>query len=239
MAEDDHWLNLTNEEEESYPVAHIYLMARIENDISEDAEEKANLSDEQKLKFEKDRVASLEKDLKMQQERYIKLNSENAGSFAWSPSLLSESKRFTEKTDILNKELSELHDKLKSLELVNDDLVVKKSTLTLQNKVLNEKLKDVEEKLYKRGQTDQTIFQNKPTETINPREGLGYENPNRLKKTLYFTPTIYKCEYLDLGPDYQIRFMKSSEEVEKQEDLNRQRKDKMQVPFYYTELNES
>ncbi|XP_024964580.1 uncharacterized protein LOC112504851, partial [Cynara cardunculus var. scolymus] len=39
MAEDDHWLNLTDKEEESEAVAHICLMARTEKDSSDECEE--------------------------------------------------------------------------------------------------------------------------------------------------------------------------------------------------------
>ena len=68
---------------------------------------------------------------------------------------------------------------------------------------------------------------------------MGFENPKFLNKALKSAPTLYEYQYIFCGPDYSVKFTKSSEEVELKEDINRQRKDKMQVPFNYSKLNKS
>ncbi|KAI3735911.1 hypothetical protein L6452_15436 [Arctium lappa] len=94
-----------------------------------------------------------------------------------------------EKTIIL-KENSKLKSKLTKSEIDIYELTKLHSSCTKENFSLLGKLKSLEEKLYKMGQTEQTIHLNKPKEEIE-RWGIGYKNPHCLQKGMSEVPALY------------------------------------------------
>ncbi|KAJ9543607.1 hypothetical protein OSB04_023314 [Centaurea solstitialis] len=142
------------------------------------------------------------------------------------------------KPPVLFREISE---KLSIQEKEYNDIQKKFSALSQEKEVLLGHIKKVETMLLKRGQTDQTIFLNKPKEfkAYNVREGLGFENPHYLKRAIRFVPTLYDTIYFNLDKKYRMRFTRSSEEVEAEHDKRRKRKDNVQIPFNYARLNDS
>ncbi|KAJ9545388.1 LOW QUALITY PROTEIN: hypothetical protein OSB04_025095 [Centaurea solstitialis] len=137
--------------------------------------------------------------------------------------------------------LSEISDKLSIKEKEYNDIQNKFSALSEEKEVLLGHIKKVETMLLKRGQTDQTIFLNKPKEfkAYKVREGLGFENPHYLKRAIRFVPTLYDTIYFNLDKKYKMRFTRSSEEVEVEHDKRRKQKDNVQIPFNYARLNDS
>ncbi|KAJ9555723.1 hypothetical protein OSB04_010337 [Centaurea solstitialis] len=135
----------------------------------------------------------------------------------------------------------EISDKLSIKEKEYNDIQTKFSALSEEKEVLLGHIKKVETMLLKRGQTDQTIFLNKPKEfkAYNVREGLGFENPHYLKRAIRFVPTLYDTIYFNLDKKYRMRFTRSSEEVEAEHDKRRKQKDNVQIPFNYARLNDS
>ena len=119
---------------------------------------------QQALKTEKERSIDLEDKMKTLRERSTQIYIENAGNLDLIKSLQSASKSYEEKSNSLNSELSDLKEKYKSLVLSNDEHISKISQLDLKIIQLTKILKEKEDILYKRGQTDQTIFLNKPSE---------------------------------------------------------------------------
>lgn len=87
------------------------------------------------------------------------------------------------------------------------------------------------------GQSDQTIHLNKPQlfRFLNPQEGIGYDNPMYLKKVIILVPTLYDIDHIGLG---NMTFIRSSAEVQANEEANRKRTDKMQMPFDYSKQND-
>lgn len=110
-----------------------------------------------------------------------------------------------------------------------------------ENTQLLEKVKDLESKLHKIGQTEHTIHLNKPKEFTyyNALWGIGYDNPQYLKTIMSQVPILYSFECLGLDkeyPEYKINWTGSAE-IEKQEDTKRKNTIKLQLPFAYEELN--
>ncbi|KAJ9536342.1 hypothetical protein OSB04_un000478 [Centaurea solstitialis] len=142
------------------------------------------------------------------------------------------------KPPVLFREISE---KLSIQEKEYNDIQKKFSALSEEKEVLLGHIKKVETMLLKRGQTDQTIFLNKPKEfkAYNVREGLGFENPHYLKRAIRFVPKLYDTIYFNLDKKYRMRFTRSSEEVEAEHDKRRKRKDNVQISFNYARLNDS
>ncbi|KAJ9553109.1 hypothetical protein OSB04_017154 [Centaurea solstitialis] len=175
----------------------------------------------------------------------VELSDKNAQNEHLVQYLMKENEKFLEQSVISdNKQkakLSEISDKLSIKEKEYNDIQQKFSALYEEKEVLLGHIKKVETMLLKRGQTDQTIFLNKPKEfkAYNVREGLGFENPQYLKRAIRFVPTLYDTIYFNLDKKYRMRFTRSSEEVEAEHDKRRKQKDNVQIPFNYARLNDS
>ncbi|KAJ9548148.1 hypothetical protein OSB04_020691 [Centaurea solstitialis] len=175
----------------------------------------------------------------------VELSDKNAQNEHLVQYLMKENENFLEQSVISdNKQkakLSEISDKLSLKEKEYNDIQTKFSALSEEKEVLLGHIKKVETMLLKRGQTDQTIFLNKPKEfkAYNVREGLGFENPHYLKRAITFVPTLYDTIYFNLDKKYRMRFTRSSEEVEAEHDKRRKQKDNVQIPFNYARLNDS
>ncbi|KAJ9542388.1 hypothetical protein OSB04_028894 [Centaurea solstitialis] len=175
----------------------------------------------------------------------VELSDKNAQNEHLVQYLMKENEKFLEQSVISdNKQeakLSEISDKLSIKEKEYNDIQTKFSALSEEKEVLLGHIKKVETMLLKRGQTDQTIFLNKPKEfkAYNVREGLGFENPHYLKRAIRFVPTLYDTIYFNLDKKYRMRFTRSSEEVEAEHDKRRKQKDNVQIPFNYARLNDS
>ncbi|KAJ9548858.1 hypothetical protein OSB04_021401 [Centaurea solstitialis] len=175
----------------------------------------------------------------------VELSDKNAQNEHLVQYLMKENENFLEQSVISdNKQkakLSEISDKLSIKEKEYNDIQTKFSALSEEKEVLLGYIKKVETMLLKRGQTDQTIFLNKPNEfkAYNVREGLGFENPHYLKRAIRFVPTLYDTTYFNLDKKYRMRFTRSSEEVEAEHDKRRKQKDNVQISFNYERLNDS
>ncbi|KAJ9547298.1 hypothetical protein OSB04_019841 [Centaurea solstitialis] len=175
----------------------------------------------------------------------VELSDKNAQNEHLVQYLMKENAKFLEQSVISdNKQkakLSEISDKLSIKEKEYNDIQKKFSALSEEKEVLLGHIKKVETMLLKRGQTDQTIFLNKPKEfkAYNVREGLGFENSHYLKRAIRFVPTLYDTIYFNLDKKYRMRFTRSSEEVEAEHDKRRKQKDNVQIPFNYARLNDS
>ncbi|KAI3672632.1 hypothetical protein L6452_38728 [Arctium lappa] len=145
-----------------------------------------------------------------------------------------------EKTIIL-KENSDLKSQL--LKGAIDIFELKKlhASCTKENFSLLGKLKSLEEKLYKMGQTKQTIFLNKPKEETE-RWGIGYKNPHCLEKGMSEVPGLYDHLNMQLArrlPAFKTFWTKLSKEDEANETEKRMKSAKVHLPFYYAKLNNS
>ncbi|KAJ9552476.1 hypothetical protein OSB04_016521 [Centaurea solstitialis] len=120
----------------------------------------------------------------------VELSNKNAQNEHLVQYLMKENEKFLEQSVISDNmqkaKLSEISNKLSIKEKEYDDIQKKFSALSEEKEVLLGHIKKVEIMLLKRGQTDQTIFLNKPKEFkgYNVREGLGFENPHYLKRAI-------------------------------------------------------
>src|SRR5581483_629259 len=175
----------------------------------------------------------------------VELSDKNAQNEHLVQYLMKEHETFLQQSVISDNkhkaQLSEISDTLSTKEKAYNDIQKKFSALSEEKEVLLGHIKKVETMLLKRGQTDQTIFLNKPKEfkAYNVREGLGFENPHYLKRAIRFVPTLYDTIYFNLDKKYRMRFTRSSEEVEAEHDKRRKQKDNVQIPFNYDRLNDS
>ncbi|KAJ9544789.1 hypothetical protein OSB04_024496 [Centaurea solstitialis] len=251
-----------SEDEDSSARKQLCLMANPDDHSSEDESEvrlNPYVEFESYIKSLNDNMANLKKKLKDQilltdkwearskqnDALIVELSDKNAQNEHLVQYLMKENEKFLEQSVISdNKQkakLSEISDKLSIKEKEFNDIQTKLSALSEEKEVLLGHIKKVETMLLKRGQTDQTIFLNKPKEfkAYKVREGLGFENPHYLKRAIRFVPTLYDTIYFNLDKKYKMRFTRSSEEVEAEHDKRRKQKDNVQIPFNYARLNDS
>ncbi|KAJ9557404.1 hypothetical protein OSB04_012018 [Centaurea solstitialis] len=251
-----------SEDGDSTAKNQLCLMANPDDHSSEDESEvilNPYVEFESYIKSLNDNMANLKKKLKDQilltdkweacskqnDALIVELSDKNAHNEHLVQYLMKENEKFLEQSVISdNKQkakLSEISDKLSLKEKEYNDIQKKFSALSEEKEVFLGHIKKVETMLLKRGQTDQTIFLNKPKEfkAYNVREGLGFENPHYLKRAIRFVPTLYDTIYFNLDKKYRMRFTRSSEEVEAEHDKRRKRKDNVQIPFNYARLNDS
>ncbi|KAI3669359.1 hypothetical protein L6452_40592 [Arctium lappa] len=212
MAEDEFWLDHSEDEgEEKEENAHICLMGKEDkNDESDDEEvnEVLNLTPKDFITKLETMVVELQKlqhKLKEEKERVAKKNKKifELNTFVISNKDLIDSLRKLDshsksKVDDFEKKISEFEGTVSKYEFEKNESALTVYKLQVENKNLNKKVNGLEVKLYKRGQTDQTIFLNAPDEEadVKQRWGLGFNNPHYLKKTIRKQPALYNYDFL-------------------------------------------
>ncbi|KAJ9542492.1 hypothetical protein OSB04_028998 [Centaurea solstitialis] len=197
---------------------------------------------ENKIKQANKRTAIVESKLASEHALVVKFSTELAHSIEKVTTLTLANKTLEDKVASLNDHISDLQKKLHEAEVLSRESLEKYEVIFAQRTNLFAKIKDMEDKFLKRGQTDQTIHMNQPKEFnyYNPNEGIGYKSPCYLKRAISKTPTLYDLRYMSLG--YKIIFMKESDDPEQLKEIEKKekaRKTKQSFPFNYSSLNAS
>ncbi|KAJ9548100.1 hypothetical protein OSB04_020643 [Centaurea solstitialis] len=197
---------------------------------------------ENKIKQANKRTTIVESKLASEHALVVKFSTELAHSKEKVTTLTLANKTLEDKVVSLNNNISDLQKKFHEAEVLSRESLQKYEVIFAQRTNLFAKIKDMEDKFLKRGQTDQTIHMNQPKEFsyYNPKEGIGYKSPCYLKRAISKTPTLYDLRYMSLG--YKIIFMKESDDPEQLKELEKKekaRKTKQSFPFNYSSLNAS
>ncbi|KAJ9553548.1 hypothetical protein OSB04_017593 [Centaurea solstitialis] len=197
---------------------------------------------ENKIKQANKRTTIVESKLASEHALVVKFSTELAHSKEKVTTLTLANKTLEDKVASLNDNISDLQKKLHEAEVLSRESLQKYEVIFAQRTNLFAKIKDMEDKFLKRGQTDQTIHMNQPKEFnyYNPKEGIGYKSPCYLKRAISKTPTLYDLRYMSLG--YKIIFMKESDDPEQLKEIEKKekaRKNKHSIPFNYSSLNAS
>ncbi|KAJ9559742.1 hypothetical protein OSB04_004902 [Centaurea solstitialis] len=263
LAQDDAWNVDSDEGKED----QLCLMADVEEQYSEDSDRDYNDVDsdhsdsssevlpdpyielenqvseyENKIKQANKRTTIVESKLASEHALVVKFSTELAHSKEKVTTLTLANKTLEDKVASLNDNISDLQKKLHEAEVLSRESLQKYEVIFAQRTNLFAKIKDMEDKFLKRGQTDQTIHMNQPKEFnyYNPKEGIGYKSPCYLKRAISKTPTLYDLRYMSLG--YKIIFMKESDDPEQLKEIEKKekaRKTKQSFPFNYSSLNAS
>ncbi|KAJ9565746.1 hypothetical protein OSB04_001712 [Centaurea solstitialis] len=169
---------------------------------------------ENKIKQANKQTTIAESKLASEHALVVKFNIELAYSKDKVNMLTFANKTLEDKVTSLNANITDLQKRLHEAERVSSENVKNYEFIFAQRINLFAKIKDMEDKFLKRGQTDQTIHMNQPKEFnyYNPKEGIGYKSPCYLKRAISKTPTLYDIRYMSLG--YKIIFMKESDDPE-------------------------
>ncbi|KAI3681375.1 hypothetical protein L6452_36169 [Arctium lappa] len=259
MAEDEYWLDHSDDEEEDdedrEKAVNMCLMGKIESDAEADSE---NEEDEVCDLSYKDlmnkmhamvlKQEELESNLKRESGVIInknqliqKLSDELAEKKVLVEVLHTNADTNAKEQTIILKENSELKSKLTKSEIDFYKLTEVHSLYTKENKTLIAKLDVLEKKLYSLGQSEQTIHLNKPKKN-KENWGIGYVKPQRLQKGIREVPALY--DYTSMLVSHRIASFKVfntklSEEDEANEFEKRMKSTKVHAPFYYAKLNNS
>ncbi|KAJ9551856.1 hypothetical protein OSB04_015901 [Centaurea solstitialis] len=239
--EDDHDYNDVNSDHsDSSSEVLPDLYTELENQVKGLAQKVAEY--ENKIKQANKRTTIAESKLASEHALVVKFNVELAYSKYKVNMLTLANKTLEDKVTSLNANITDLQKRLQEAERVSSENVKKYEFIFAQRINLFAKIKDMEDKFLKRGQTDQTIHVNQPKEFnyYNPKEGRGYKSPCHLKRAISKTPTMYDYRFMNRG--YKIIFMKESDDPEQMKEIEKKEKDrknKHSIPFNYNSLNAS
>nr|GEW90280.1 integrase, catalytic region, zinc finger, CCHC-type, peptidase aspartic, catalytic [Tanacetum cinerariifolium] len=101
------------------------------------------------------------------------------------------------------------------------------------------RLNDCENKLYKMGQTNQTVHMIMPSKDkmYNGRKGIGFENPSYFCKAKDLRPTLYDERVINLG--YTLMFLTHSDEALEIEKFKKAIENKIKFAYDYGNMNAS
>ncbi|KAI3758622.1 hypothetical protein L6452_06189 [Arctium lappa] len=217
MEEDEYWLDHSDQkddDEENNEKANMCFMVKMEIDDEADSDEDDN--DE-------------------------KLSNAVAEKKVLVETLHKNIDTKAKEQTIILQEVTETKTKLRKSEFDFIELMKLHSSTSKENISLLAKLKSLEEKLYKLGQTEQTIHLNKPKPEID-KWRLVYENPHYLKKGKSEVPALYDLTFLKLARrirELKVFWTGLSKEDEARETEKRKNTTKVQLPFRYAKLNNS
>ncbi|KAI3665285.1 hypothetical protein L6452_43909 [Arctium lappa] len=265
MAEDDYWLQVSDEEPEDAE-AHLCFMGNHSSPSDTDEEDHnapcqvcapfhEALLDQMQLSLhkldsyklllkEKEQLLSSLENRVTKQSNFMEKQSLEISSYLCTISNLREENVScsTESQKLMTK-VDDLTDKLRTSETEKIDLLNQNVAFKNENIRLTTQLKEMEKKLYRLGQSQQTLHLITPKEPKHANRGIGYDNPYYLKKALSQVPTMYASEFLGLDktyPEYKINWTKPIEDEDWEEDeLRRETSTKMKLPFVYDSLNAS
>ncbi|KAI3735243.1 hypothetical protein L6452_14735 [Arctium lappa] len=226
MAEDEFWIDQSDEDDENEErdeKAHLCFMGKMEIEAEADSDEDEN-----------EEVCDLDKSDFLNQMHAMMLKLQELES-----KLKHEKGVIIEQNQSIQKLSNDLAEKKSEFDF--KELTKTYSSCSKENISLLAKLKALEEKLYKLGQTEQSIHLNKPKEEIE-KWGLGYENPHYLKKGISEVPATYDITFMKLYhrfPNLKVFNTGLSKEDEAKETEKRKKSSKVHLPFYYAKLNNS
>ncbi|KAI3672785.1 hypothetical protein L6452_38885 [Arctium lappa] len=266
MAEDDYWLQVSDEEPEDAE-AHLCFMGNHSSPSDTDEEDHnapcqvctpfheslldqmqllMNKPDSYKLLLkEKEQLLSSLENRVTKQSDFMENQSLEISSYMCTISnLREENVRCSTESQNLMTKVDDLTDKLRMSETEKIDLLNQNAAYKNENIRLSNQLEELEKKLYKFGQSDQTLKLIAPKEPKYGNAGIGYDNPNYLNKALSKVPTLYASEFFGLDkifPEYKIHWTTPTEEEDLEDKLRRENSvlSKRTFPFVYDSLNAS
>ncbi|KAJ9566499.1 hypothetical protein OSB04_002465 [Centaurea solstitialis] len=204
MADDEEWLDVSDTEDQAQ-MCFMGLMEEESDDEEEEASDPQMVNDSDFIKF---KIKLLEMTnpihLKNQELEIVILKQTQEIT-----DLIQQRDNLSSIVDKLNESVSELeylqqqNKVLKSeIEFLTLSLTSEKDNVSSLNKTISE----LNFKLYKIGQSEHTFFLNKPyaDRDLFSKEGLGFKNPQYLKKALEEKPAFYNLTDLRMSARFPI-----------------------------------
>ncbi|KAI3729620.1 hypothetical protein L6452_18281 [Arctium lappa] len=236
LAEEEFWLDHSDDEAANVEIAQMCLIGDDQSDDSDSDEDEVYTDfDYNFITSQMNVIINALSDLRLKLLSEKNLNSEKSDLIDKLKISFKDEKSILENTkDIFQK-------KLNDLENSNKTYLESLTNMTILKDEFSDKINKLEEKLYRRNQSEQTTFMNKPRseEALKQRWGLGFDNPHCLNKVINEVPTLYKYDYLTLA-HYASHFKfhwTSEKQVLELENEKRTNNKKKEIPFVYTSEN--
>ncbi|KAI3685310.1 hypothetical protein L6452_34552 [Arctium lappa] len=259
MAEDEYWLDHSDQESdegEKDETTHLCLMGKNQSEAEADSDdgdndEVCNLTESDFLNQMHAMMSKLQElESKVKREKCVineknqsihKLSNDIAEKNVLIETLHKNIDTCAKEKTIIHKELSETVSKYRECEFKSIEISKRYFSTSKEKNSLIDKVNALDEKLHSLGQTEHTIYLNKPKEKPDTW-GLGYKNPHHLKKGISEVPALYDFGFMLLAPQYQELkpFWTSLSEKDKAKEYNKRKNTaKVQLPFRYEKLNNS
>ncbi|KAJ9557362.1 hypothetical protein OSB04_011976 [Centaurea solstitialis] len=230
MADDEEWLDVSDTEDQAQ-MCFMGLMEEESDDEDEEASDPQMVNDPQFIAF-KNKLLEMTNPIHLKnQELEIVISKQT-----------QELTDLTQQRDNLLSMVDELNESVSELEYLQQQNKILKSeieflTLSLTSEKdnvssLNKTISELNFKLYKIGQSEHTFFLNKPyaDRDLFSKEGLGFKNPQYLKKALEEKPAFYNLTDLKMSARFPIlKGFEMKEEFSKMQEI------KKHDPLYHGE----
>ncbi|KAJ9539089.1 hypothetical protein OSB04_031822 [Centaurea solstitialis] len=230
MADDEEWLDVSDTEDQAQ-MCFMGLMEEESDDEEEKAADPQMVNDPHFIEF-KNKLLEMTNPIHLKNQELEIVISKQTQELT---DLTQQRDNLLSMVDKLNESVSELeylqqqNKVLKSeIEFVTLSLISEKDNASSLNKTISE----LNFKLYKIGQSEHTFFLNKPyaDRDLYSKEGLGFKNPQYLKKALEEKPAFY--DLTDLRMSARFPILKG---FEMKEEFSEMQEIKKHDPLYHGE----
>ncbi|KAJ9538751.1 hypothetical protein OSB04_031484 [Centaurea solstitialis] len=204
MADDEEWLDISDTEDQ----AQMCFMGLMEEESHEEEEESSDpqtVNDSKFIEF-KNKLLEMTNPIHMKNQELEVVISKQTQEIT---ELIQQRDNLSSTVDKLNDSVNELEHLKQQNQVLKSEIEFLTLSLTSEKdnvSSLNKTISELNFKLYKIGQSEHTFFLNKPyaDRDLFSKEGLGFKNPQYLKKALEEKPAFYNLTDLRMSARFPI-----------------------------------
>ncbi|KAJ9556919.1 hypothetical protein OSB04_011533 [Centaurea solstitialis] len=230
MADDEEWLDVSDTEDQAQ-MCFMGLMEEESDDEDEEASDPQTVNDPYFIEF-KNKLLEMTNPIHLKNQELEIVISKQTQELT---DLTQQRDNLLSMVDKLNESVSELEYLQQQNKILKSEIEFLTLSLTSEKDNVSSLKKTISElnfKLYKIGQSEHTFFLNKPyaDRDLFSKEGLGFKNPQYLKKALEEKPAFYSLTDLKMSARFPI--LKG---FEMKEEFSEMQEIKKHDPLYHGE----
>ncbi|KAJ9536009.1 hypothetical protein OSB04_un000825 [Centaurea solstitialis] len=230
MADDEEWLDVSDTEDQAQ-MCFMGLMEEESDDEDEEASDPQMVNDPHFIEF-KNKLLEMTNPIHLKNQELEIVISKKTQELT---DLTQQRDNLLSMVDKLNESVSELEYLQQQNKILKSEIEFLTLSLTSEKdnvSSLNKTISELNFKLYKIGQSEYTFFLNKPyaDRDLFSKEGLGFKNPQYLKKVLEEKPAFYNLTDLKMSARFPI--LKG---FEMKEEFSEMQEIKKHDPLYHGE----
>ncbi|KAJ9541563.1 hypothetical protein OSB04_028069 [Centaurea solstitialis] len=230
MADDEEWLDVSDTEDQAQ-MCFMGLMEEESDDEDEEASDPQTVNDPHFIEF-KNKLLEMTNPIHLKNQELEIVISKQTQELT---DLTQQRDNLLSMVDKLNESVSELEYLQQQNKILKSEIEFLTLSLTSEKdnvSSLNKTISELNFKLYKIGQSEHTFFLNKPyaDRDLFSKEGLGFKNPQYLKKALQEKPAFYSLTDLKMSARFPI--LKG---FEMKEEFSEMQEIKKHDPLYHDE----
>ncbi|KAJ9565617.1 hypothetical protein OSB04_001583 [Centaurea solstitialis] len=230
MADDEEWLDVSGTEDQAQ-MCFMGLMEEESDDEEEEASDPQMVNDPHFIEF-KNKLLEMTNPIHLKNQELEIVISKQTQELT---DLTQQRDNLLSMVDKLNESVSELEYLQQQNKILKSEIEFLTLSLTSEKdnvSSLNKTISELNFKLYKIGQSEHTFFLNKPyaDRDLFSKEGLGFKNPQYLKKALEEKPAFYNLTDLKMSARFPIL-----KDFEMKEEFSEMQEIKKHDPLYHGE----